>query len=326
MDGNVTPPALPGAPTGQNDGADAPQPQPRPWWPLPFGRRRQGRNHADPAAADEGPGLRDLARRAAAEERALLLNVIRMRDQRVADIMIPRADIVAAPDTATLDELVSVFREASLTRVPIFRETLDDPIGFIHLKDLSFEYGFDGADARARFDVRRHLRQPLYVPPSMPTAKLLERMQASRKHLALIIDEYGGVDGLVTIEDIVEQIVGDIEDEHDDADPAPWREEAPGVYVANARAELAEFEQAAGVALIAEDASEEVDTLGGLVFMLASRVPERGEVIAHPDGHEFEVVDADPRRIKRLRVTLAGRAAAPAAPPPATPPAAPAAA
>jgi magnesium and cobalt transporter len=125
--------------------------------------------------------------------------------------------------------------------------------------------------------------------------------------MALIIDEYGGVDGLVTIEDIVEQIVGDIEDEHDDADPAPWREEAPGVYIANARAELVEFEQATGAALTSEDVGEEVDTLGGLVFMLASRVPERGEVIAHPDGHEFEIIDADPRRIKRLRVTLAGR-------------------
>jgi magnesium and cobalt transporter len=323
MDGNPMPPALDGATTGQTDGAGrAEDPRSRTWWPRAL-RLRRPTPSGSPLKADAVSaeiGLVDLARRAAAEQRALVLNVIRMRDQRVADIMIPRADIVAAADTVSLDELVAVFREASLTRVPIYRDTLDDPIGFIHLKDLAFEYGFDGAEARERFDVRRHLRQPLFVPPSMPTAKLLERMQASRKHMALIIDEYGGVDGLVTIEDIVEQIVGDIEDEHDDADPAPWREEAPGVFIANARAELVEFEQATGVTLTSEDVGEEVDTLGGLVFMLASRVPERGEVIAHPDGHEFEIIDADPRRIKRLRVTLAGRApaqaAADASPPP----------
>jgi magnesium and cobalt transporter len=263
----------------------------------------------EPDIAGGGIGLEDLARRAAADQRALLLNVIRMREQRVEDVMIPRADIVAAPDTATLEELVAVFREASLTRVPVFRDTLDDPIGFVHLKDLAFEYGFGDPATRPPFNIARHLRQPLYVPPSMTTAKLLERMQASRKHMALIIDEYGGVDGLVTIEDLMEQIVGEIDDEHDDADPAPWREEAPGVYLANARADLGEFEQAAGVSLASEELAEEIDTLGGLVFMLSSRVPERGEVIAHPDGHEFEVIDADPRRIKRLRVSLAGRPA-----------------
>ncbi|MEX2519657.1 MAG: transporter associated domain-containing protein, partial [Paracoccaceae bacterium] len=141
------------------------------------------------------------------------------------------------------------------------------------------------------------------------------RMQQRRIHMALVVDEYGGVDGLVTIEDLVEQIVGDIEDEHDEADEAAWRREAPGVYVCNARAELADFEAEAGVDLLPDDLDEEVDTLGGLVFMLSNRVPERGEVIAHPDGHEFEVIDADPRRIKRLRVRLfdAERAASRAA-------------
>ncbi len=256
------------------------------------------------------PGIRDLARRAVAEEQALLLNVIRMRDQRVEDVMIPRADIVAVNESASLDEIVAVFRDASLTRVPVFRDTLDDPIGFVHLKDLAFEYGFNGHEARERFAIGRHLRPLLYVPPSMTTAKLLERMQASRKHMALVIDEYGGVDGLVTIEDLVEQIVGDIEDEHDDADPLPWREEAPGVYLCNARADIAEFEETTGASLMPEEFGEDVDTLGGLVFMLSHRVPERGEVIAHPEGHEFEVIDADPRRIKRLRVTLAPSAAA----------------
>lgn len=264
----------------------------------------------DEGDADDGAATDDLAllaRRAAAEQRALLLNVIRMRNQRVEDVMIPRADIVAASESATLDELVTVFREASLTRVPVFRETLDDPIGFVHLKDVAFEYGFAAPDTRPQFSMSRHLRQPLYVPPSMTTAKLLERMQTSRKHIALIIDEYGGVDGLVTIEDLVEQIVGEIDDEHDDADPAPWRLEAPGIYLANARTDLAEFETATGLTLVSEELSEEIDTLGGLVFMLSNRVPERGEVITHPDGHEFEVIDADPRRIKRLRIVLKGR-------------------
>jgi magnesium and cobalt transporter len=274
--------------------------------------RRAGlarRQAAEAAAAAAGPSP-SLATR---DERTIISNVMRMRDQRVEDVMIPRGDIVAAPETATLEQLVEVFRQASLTRVPIYRETLDDPLGFVHLKDLAFAYGFDGETARAKFDIHRHIRQLLYAPPSMSTATLLERMQASRKHMALIIDEYGGVDGLVTIEDLVEQIVGEIDDEHDDADPLPWREESPGVYVASARADVAAFEEAAGVDLLPPDLDEEVDTLGGLVFMLSNRVPERGEVIATADGHEFEVIDADPRRIKRLRVTLAGRAAPAAA-------------
>ncbi|SEA77411.1 magnesium and cobalt transporter [Rubrimonas cliftonensis] len=258
------------------------------------------------ASHQQGAGDAGVDAAALEEERDLLANVKRMRDQRVEDVMIPRADIVSAPASATLEELVAVFRDASLTRVPVFRETLDDPIGFIHLKDLAFAYGFDGAEARAKFDIHRHMRPLLYVPPSMPTAKLLQRMQASRKHIALIIDEYGGVDGLVTIEDLVEQIVGEIDDEHDGADPAPWREESKGVFVALARADVAAFEEAAGVDLLPPDLDEDVDTLGGLVFMLSNRVPERGEVIETPDGHEFEVIEADPRRIKRLRVTLAG--------------------
>jgi magnesium and cobalt transporter len=144
----------------------------------------------------------------------------------------------------------------------------------------------------------------------MRIAALLQKMQGARVHMALVIDEFGGVDGLVTIEDLVEQIVGDIEDEHDDADPLPWREESPGVWLCNARADISEFEEATGVSLATEEQGEDVDTLGGLVFMLSHRVPERGEVIAHPEGHEFEVIDADPRRIKRLRVTLSGRARA----------------
>ncbi|MGF1659761.1 MAG: hemolysin family protein [Rubrimonas sp.] len=312
MDGHATPAAQTAAgPLGEGDaGEDEP---PSSLLARLLRRLRPAADPSEPPPPEPGrpPALADLARRAALDERAMLLNVIAMREQRVEDVMIPRADIVAAPDTATLDQLVEMFREASLTRIPVFRETLDDPVGFLHLKDLAFAYGFDGDQAREGFSIERHLRPLLYVPPSMTTAKLLERMQTSRKHMALVIDEYGGVDGLVTIEDLVEQIVGDIEDEHDDADPAPWRREAPGVYVCNARADLEAFEAETGVSLLAEDLAEDVDTLGGLVFMLSNRVPERGEVIAHPDGHEFEVIDADPRRIKRLRVTLAGAAARP---------------
>ncbi|TVQ58259.1 MAG: CBS domain-containing protein [Rhodobacteraceae bacterium] len=300
MDGSL----LPDQPSGgREDGQDADQP------PSSLIARLRRAFSGDDEAAQEPPPMTALAQRAAAEERAMLLNVIRMRDQRVEDVMIPRADIVAAPDTASLDELVSVFRDASLTRVPIYRETLDDPVGFVHLKDLAFAYGFDGEEARKRFEIGRHLRPLLYVPPSMATAKLLERMQASRRHIALVIDEYGGVDGLVTIEDLVEQIVGDIDDEHDDADPIPWRQEAPGVWLCDARADIAAFEAAIGVSLDAETLAEDVDTLGGLVFALSHRVPERGEVIRHPAGHDFEVLDADPRRIKRLRVIFGGRGA-----------------
>ena len=240
---------------------------------------------------------------ATAAERALLHNIIAMRDQRVEEVMIPRADIVSVEVGATLAELTEAYREGAHSRVPVYRETLDDPLGFVHVKDVALDRGF-GMKGDSDFDLESLVRKMLVVPPSMPTKRLMQRMQASRIHMALVIDEYGGVDGLVTIEDLVEQIVGDIEDEHDQTEAAAWRQEAPGVFIANARAELPAFEEEAGVDLLPDDLDEEVDTLGGLVFMLSSRVPERGEVIAHPDGHEFEVIDADPRRIKRLRVSL----------------------
>nr|MBX2853470.1 CBS domain-containing protein [Paracoccaceae bacterium] len=152
------------------------------------------------------------------------------------------------------------------------------------------------------FQLSDHLRTVLAVPPSMRLMALLQRMQATRRHMALVIDEYGGVDGLVTIEDVIEQIVGQIEDEHDDAEGPLWVKQADGAYLAEARAFVDEFQEATGLALLIEDWEEDVDTLGGVVFMLSGRVPERGEVIPHPSGFEFEIVDADPRRIKRLRI------------------------
>lgn len=231
--------------------------------------------------------------------------MINLRRKRVEDVAIPSAEIVAAPNTISLDELVQMFRETGMTRIPIYEGTLDTPCGFAHLKDLALLYGFNG-DHRDDFDLTRMMRPLLFVPPSMPIGVLLTKMQTERRHMALVIDEYGGVDGLLTIEDLIEQVVGEIEDEHDTDEDQLWVMEKPGVYIAQARAPLPEFEAEVGRSLTShEDVDEEeIDTLGGLVFMLSGRVPTRGEVVQHPDGAEFEVIDADPRRIKRLRVRL----------------------
>lgn len=235
--------------------------------------------------------------------REMLVNLGKMRDMRVEDVAVPRADIVAISKDDDLDTIMQVYRDSGYTRLPVYDDTLDDPQGFLHLKDLTLRYGF-GADT-TNMDIMALIRRILFVPPSMPLGALLQRMQNTRIHIALVIDEYGGVDGLVTIEDLLEEIVGDIEDEHDTEEASMWREESPGIFIANARAELHDFEKVAGVDLLSDKLDEEVDTLGGLVFMLIGRVPERAEVISHPDGHDFEVVDADARRIKRLRVRIA---------------------
>ncbi|TDK50599.1 hemolysin family protein [Antarcticimicrobium luteum] len=231
--------------------------------------------------------------------------MINLRRMRVEDVAIPTAEIVAVPGTITLDELVAIFRESGMTRIPVYDGTLDTPLGFVHLKDLALTYGFS-CDQETAFDVTAMLRPLLFVPPSMPIGVLLTKMQTERRHMALVIDEYGGVDGLLTIEDLIEQVVGEIEDEHDTDEDQLWVKEKPGVYIAQARAPLDEFEAAVGRSLTShEDVDEEeIDTLGGLVFMLSGRVPTRGEVVVHPDGAEFEVIDADPRRIKRLRVRV----------------------
>ena len=235
-------------------------------------------------------------------ERALLANVMRLRDTRVLDVMIPRADIIALERGASLDETLQAFRSSGHSRLPVYRDTLDDPIGVVHLKDVALSFGF--GPRSNDFNLSAHAREAMVVPPSMRVHVLLERMQATRRHMALVVDEYGGVDGLATIEDLIEQIVGDIEDEHDGAEGPSWIELSGGVFLVEARAEVKDFEKVAGVTLLPSDWEEEIDTLGGLVFMLADRVPSRGEVIPHPDGHEFEIVDADPRRIKRLRVRI----------------------
>ena len=170
----------------------------------------------------------------------------------------------------------------------------------IHLKDVALKHGFNGKPKS--FDVTKLVRPVLFVPPSMPLDVLLQKMQAERTHMALVVDEYGGVDGLATIEDLIEQLVGDIADEHDTDNDVTWMESEPGVYVCQSRASLEEFEKVLGVDLASDTDDEEIDTLGGLVFMMTGRVPVRGEVISHPSGYDFEVLEADPRRIKRLRV------------------------
>jgi magnesium and cobalt transporter len=230
-----------------------------------------------------------------------------LRRMRVEDVAIPKAEVVAVPADISLRDLVKVFRESGLTRLPAFDGTLDTPLGFVHLKDLALRHGFNGP--APEFDLREVLRPLLFVPPSMPIGVLLSKMQADRIHMALVVDEYGGTDGLVTIEDLIEQVIGEIEDEHDVAEAALWTRESNGCYLVQARAPLRDFEAEIGVTLTDHEEvdEEEIDTLGGLVFMLAGKVPARGEVVQHPDGPEFEVVDADPRRIKRLRVRLAAR-------------------
>lgn len=229
-----------------------------------------------------------------------------LRRMRVDDVMVPKADIVAISATASLEELVAVFKESGLTRLPVYDGTLDTPLGMAHLKDVALEYGF--TSKTKTFNMDEIVRPLVYVPPSMTIGVLLTKMQAERRHMALVIDEYGGVDGLVTIEDLIEQVIGQIEDEHDVDEGVYWTEEKPGQYMALAKTPLEDFEVLVGRSLTDhEDVDEEeIDTLGGLVFMLSGRVPARGEVVVHPDGPEFEVMDADPRRIKRLRVRMTG--------------------
>lgn len=249
--------------------------------------------------------------KAAAQER-MMDAAERFHLLRVDDVMVPRANIVSIEKTATLKELSKAFRDAGHSRLPVFEDTLDNPIAMVHIKDLLPYLMFDarGRTAKTYPDrkvIRTIKRQVLYVPPSMLAQDLLRRMQARRIHMAIVVDEYGGTDGLVTIEDLIEPIVGDIEDEHDELQDALKRIVLPDGKIcwdADAHMSIDDFEDAIGRDFATHDEEEEVDTLGGLVFTLAGRVPERGEIIVHPEGVEMEVIDADPRRVKRLRVTL----------------------
>ncbi len=253
-------------------------------------------------------------------ERAMLKNVLGLHRLRVQDVMVPRADIVAVASEVSLGELLRLFRTAGHSRLPVYGETLDDPKGMVHIRDF-----MDFLVARAESGTRRRrvkdvsvpslgnidlsmtlkdakiLRPVIFAPPSMPAMDLLLRMQTTRTHMALVIDEYGGTDGLVSIEDLVETVVGDIEDEHDEASTQMITPEGD-TFVADARVDLDEASEALGVPLASDDMAEDIDTLGGLVVTLAGRVPTRGELIAGPEGLEFEVLDADPRRLKRVRI------------------------
>jgi CBS domain containing-hemolysin-like protein len=229
-------------------------------------------------------------------ERALLANVLTLRETTVADVMVPRTDIVAVALDTGLSDLIRFMSAEAHSRVPVYRETLDDVVGMVHVKDVL------GAIARGGgFDFSAILREVPIVAPSMAVLDLLLQMRQERQHMALVIDEFGGIDGLVTIEDLVEEIVGEIEDEHDEAAPPKIVIRPDGTLLVDARVPIDTFLAEIGPVL-PDSAREDYDTLGGLVFSLAGRVPTRGETLRHPSGLEFEVVDADPRRIKRLKV------------------------
>ena len=248
------------------------------------------------------------------QERVMLANLLKFGELKVSDVMVPRADIVAVEENTKLRELVADYREAQHSRLPVYRETLDDPTGLVHIKDALAQLQFD-ADGTVRWpDVTaaQIKRELLFVPPSMPARDLLVKMQTNHMHLALVIDEYGGTDGLVSSEDLIEEIVGDIDDEHD-VDDAPRLRALPGGgYEADARLDLEDFKAQTGIDLAPEDADEEIETLGGLVVSLVGRLPLRGEIIPHPSGFEFEILEADPRRIKRLRLRPPPQPAPPA--------------
>ncbi|SIO08445.1 transporter associated domain-containing protein [Vannielia litorea] len=263
-----------------------------------WGRLAEAIFPADESDAEDGAE----PRRGGGREAVAMLGLGNLHRMRVEDVAIPKVEIVAVPLDIGKEDLVAVFRDSGMSRLPVYEGTLDSPVGMVHLKDFALKYGFNGHGED--FDLKPMLRPLLYAPPSMPIGVLLQKMQSERMHMALVIDEYGGTDGLATIEDLIEQVIGEIEDEHDIEEGDLWTEEKPGQYLAMARTPLEDFEEETGVALADAEDLEEVDTLGGLVFMLTGRVPTRGEVVPHPGGAEFEVLDADPRRVKRLRVRL----------------------
>jgi CBS domain containing-hemolysin-like protein len=281
------------------------------------------------------------AEAAHAETRSMMVNLLEFANMRVDDVMVPRVDVVAIEESATLHELMLRFAEASHSRLPVYRETLDGLIGMVHIKDLLSWMSKNFSPKKRRKSARSAEAEPvapdkpplksidlaktikqagivrdlLFVPPSMPVADLLVKMQATHLHMAIVVDEYGGTDGLVTIEDIVEVIVGDISDEHDTGDEHLIRDLGKGVFVADARVPIEQVEALLRRPLLPEEQEEEADTLGGLIFAMLGRVPARGELVRHPSGIEFEVAESDPRRVKKLRIhTTPANGPAPAEP------------
>lgn len=236
------------------------------------------------------------------EERDLLKNLLRFCNQRVEDAMLPRSDIVAVEQGASLQEVVALIKAHGHSRMPVYRETLDDVVGMVHMRDVMASWGSDRP-----FSLRDVMRRMLFVPPSMPVIDLLAEMRRSRLHMAVIVDEYGGTDGLATIEDLIEEIVGEIEDEHDVPETLELEVFSDGSIEADARTPIGDLEERLGMSLLEGEDEEDIDTVGGLVSALAGRVPRRRDRVAHPSGVEFEILDADLRRIKRVRVRRTAR-------------------
>ena len=270
----------------------------------------------DAIAADEAAGAT-----LSADERTMLRAILKLGDMRVEDVMLPRADIDAIDIESSIAEVIANFREAGHSRMPVFREDLDDPVGMVHIRDLMAwiadralsppaaesgatpSFNFAAVDLSLTLEKSELVRPCLFVPPSMPARALLKRMQSSRTQMALVIDEYGGTDGIVSLEDLVEVIVGEIEDEHDlaEEEPAVLRV-AEGVFIADARAELAQATNVIGPEFSVGEKAEEIETIGGLVFAATGRIPAEGEVVRALEGFDFEVLDADAHRIKRVKI------------------------
>ena len=246
------------------------------------------------ADAQQTPGTQPELDR---HERLLIANVLRLRETTADDVMVPRADIVAMRADVTLAQAIEQIRNDGHSRLPVYREQLDDIIGMVHVKDV-----FSYVGRAEAFALEAILRKPLMVAPQIPVLDLLLQMRQNRMHMALVVDEYGGIDGLVTIEDLVETITGDISDEHDDVQAPMVTERPDGAFDLNARLTVQDFEKRVGPILSEGERDADIATVGGLVFTLAGRVPAKGEVISHPSGIEFRVLDSDPRRIRRLRV------------------------
>jgi CBS domain containing-hemolysin-like protein len=296
-----------------------------------LGLRQNGSARAeieDAIAADEAAGatLSD-------DERTMLRAILALGGMRIEDVMLPRADIDALDIDASVAEAIAVFRETGHSRMPVYRETLDEPVGMVHIRDLmawiadrALGPAGEASQARPRLDLSavdlsvsigeaKLVRHVLFVPPSMPARALLKRMQATHTQMALVIDEYGGTDGLVSLEDLVEIIVGEIEDEHDTEDEPTLEKVADGIFVADARTSLDEARAAIGPEFDPGETAEDVETLGGLIFAATGSIPVKGEIVQTVPGFDLEVLDADPRRIKRVRIRDRAKAAPPQRPP-----------
>ena len=247
-------------------------------------------------AIEEAEDARPVAGDLSSSERQMLKNLLHFGDQTAGDVCVTRGDIIAVPSTISFGELVQAFTDAGHSRLPVYGDSLDEVVGMIHIKDV-FMASVDPTRERS---IEKLLRAPLFVPESMGVIDLLAQMRAQRVHLAIVVDEFGGTDGLVTIEDVVEEIVGDIEDEHDEAEAGMLTLLEDGLWEADARIELEELAEAVDRRLSSDE--DEVDTLGGLVFLLAGHIPAQGECVTHPSGWKLEAVDSDPRRIIRVRL------------------------